>query len=369
MFTTTLRSVMLRTVAMTGLAIGLAIGASQSFAQGYPNRPIKLISPFPPGGQTDIVARLVAQPLSEVLGQPVIVEPKVGGNGVVGTANVKKAANDGYTLLIANAGLLTIAGSFDPDLPYNVARDFTPVYLVAGSPSVINVTAKLPVKTLAELVSLAKREPGKLNYGGVSPDSFSGLLLEQFRLQAFRSQATAGEEPTSARPPGAVGDPPGGSVRVPAYRGANIPEWTTISYKGSGTKIADLVSGQIDFTIDNVSSSIEYIKSGQFRPLVVSRKSDLLPDVPTFKEAGFDIQDALAWHGILAPAGTPREVVARLNTEIGKIVKRPEVAKKFHELGLEVLGGTPAEFDAHIRSETVRWTKVLKEAGIGKPPG
>ncbi|CAN5777454.1 tripartite tricarboxylate transporter substrate-binding protein [soil metagenome] len=317
------------------LKLVVALLAGSSFAASfeamgqapYPSRPIRIISPFPAGGQTDILARTLANALTPVLGQPVIVETKIGGNGVVGAAQVAKATPDGYTLLISNAGLLTIFPTLDADLAYSPTRDFAPIIVIGGGAVVLESSAKVPVKNMAEFVALSKSKPGGLTLAGSGGASIPGLLVEQFRLQS------------------------------------KLP-WTTVSYKGSGPKMADLISGQVEFTFDNLAASIEYIKAGQFRALAISKRSALLPDVPTFKELGYDIDDALAWHGLLAPAGTPPEVVNRLNTEISKILARPEIAKKLQEIGLEIMGGSPAHFSDFIRSENARWGKVIKDSGV-----
>lgn len=310
------------------LAAGLmaALTAAGAHAQAYPNRPIKIISGFPPGGQTDIVARTAAQALTAAFGSPVVVETKLGGNGIVSLEIVSKAVPDGYTLVVANAGLLTIEHTVNPELPYKPLTDFAPIIAVGGGPIVLESSAKLPVKSVRELIAYGKANPGKLNYAGVGGANVPRLVTEQFKQRSGL-------------------------------------DWTTVSYKGSGTRITDLISGQVDFTFDNLASSVQYIKAGQFTALAVSKKTALLPGVPTLKEVGVDVDDAVAWHGLLAPAGTPPAVVERLNLELAKALKQPEVVKKLQDIGVEVIGGTPAEFTSFMRSESARWAKVITESG------
>ncbi|CAN5779764.1 tripartite tricarboxylate transporter substrate binding protein BugE [soil metagenome] len=296
-------------------------------AQSWPQRPVKILSGFPPGGQTDIVARTVAQALTTALASPVIVETKLGGNGIVSLDLASKAPPDGYTLVVGNAGLISIEHSVNPDLPYKPLKDFTPVIVVGGGPIVLVTSAKLPVRSVAELIAYGKSKPGALNYAGVGGATVPRLVSEQFKQSSKL-------------------------------------DWATVSYKGSGPRVADLISGQVDFTFDNLASSIEYVRGGQLRALAVSKKTALLPDVPTLKEVGLDVDDAVAWHGLLAPAGTPPPIVERLNAEIAKSLQNPEVVKKLRDIGIDVIGGSSADFASFIRSESARWNKVITTAGV-----
>lgn len=315
-------------------AIALAAATLLAFAapvpaqaQAYPARPIKILSGFPPGGQTDIVARTVAQVLTTSLGTPVVVETKLGGNGIVSLQLLSKSPADGYTLAVANAGLLTIESTVNPELPYNPQKDFAPVIVVGGGPVVLVTTAKLPVRSVHELVAQGKSKPGSLNYAIIGGATVPRLLSEQFKQQSGL-------------------------------------QWNNVSYKGSGPRVTDLISGQVDFTFDNLASSIEYIRANQFRALAVSKKTDLLPGVPTLKEAGVDVDDAVAWHALVAPAGTPPEIVRRLNADIARSLTQPEVAKKLRDIGIDVIGGSSDDARQFLDKEHTRWSRVIQASGV-----
>ncbi|MGI4811873.1 MAG: Bug family tripartite tricarboxylate transporter substrate binding protein [Janthinobacterium lividum] len=302
------------------------VAVVQAAPSNYPTHSIRLIAPYPAGGQTDIVARIVAPPLSEALGQSVVVENKPGGNGLVGHDFVAKAKPDGYTLLAGNSAMLAVTVSMIKDMPYDPRKDFAPIMLVGGGAYVLEVNPKLPVKNLAELIALAKREPGKLNFGVGGLGSIPHLLSEQIQQHAGI-------------------------------------KWTNINYKGSGPMLIDLLGGQIDVTVDNVSSSLESIRAGRLRAIALTDKATLLPDVPTIEAAGLPGIKAYSWHGILAPAHTPPEVVAKLNEALRQIVKRPDVVKQLNSLGIDVIGGSPADFSAHIARENVHWADIVKSTG------
>lgn len=313
--------------ALVGGAVALGGIAQAPFAQAgaYPSKPVRLIAPYPPGGQTDIVARALAAPLAEALGQTVVVENKSGGNGIVGDDYVAKAQPDGYTLLVGNSATLAVSVSLMTQ-PFDPLKDFAPITVVAGGPLVLEVNPALPVHSLAELIALAKAKPDELN-SGVSYGSIHHLLNELIKLQTGAS-------------------------------------WADVQYKGAGPMLIDLIGGQIDFTIDNISSSIGYINSGRLRAIAVSKKTDLLPGVPTLEEAGLRGAEAGAWHSVLAPAQTPPEVVHRLNAEIVKILHRPDVVTTLAQLGLDVVGDTPEEFAAFLRAENARWAGVARDAHV-----
>jgi tripartite-type tricarboxylate transporter receptor subunit TctC len=303
-------------------ALVLLGGVSQAFAAEYPTKTIRLIAPYAPGGQTDIVARLVAQPLSEALGKPVVVENRPGGNGVLGHDYVAKAEPDGYTLLVGNSAMLAVMPNLAA-LPYDPRKDFAPIVLAAGGPLVLEVNPSLPVHSLQDLIALAKSKPGKLNNGMGGLGTIHHLLTELIRVKA-------------------------------GIDFANVP------YKGAGPMLVDLLSGQVDFAIDNTSSSSAYLKSGRLRAIAVSKKTDLLPGVPTLEEAGIPGSEAVAWHGLLAPPGTPQPIVDRLNSELVQILKRPETIEKLKVLGLDLIASNPAEFSEFIRTENQRWAEVAK---------
>lgn len=308
------------------LMLALAAVFSTAASAAYPDHPVKLIAPYPPGGQTDIVARIVATELTSELGQPVVVENRPGSNGLIGHAQVASAKPDGYTLLLGNSAMLAVTVKMMDDMPYDPQTSFAPIVVVGGGPYVLEVKDGLPVKTLQEFLALAKREPGKLNFGLGGYGSLPHLLSEQLQLETGAS-------------------------------------WLTVGYKGAGPMLLDLLSGQMDFSIDNLSSSLEYIKSGRVKALAVSDKTDQLPGVPTFAEAGLPSVNARSWHGALAPAGTPPQVVAQLNAALVKSLAKPAVIEKLRVAGVDVLGGSPADFSKLIATENQRWGAVVTQTG------
>ncbi|MFG1478338.1 tripartite tricarboxylate transporter substrate binding protein [Xanthobacter sp. V4C-4] len=315
----------MKTLLSLAAAAALTLLAGTAGAADYPAKTIRLIAPYPPGGQTDIVARLVADPLSAALGQPVVVENKPGGNGIIGHDYVAKAAPDGYTLLVGNSAMLSVMPNLTKT-PFDPRKDFAPVVLAAGGPLVLEVNPALPVTNVQELIALAKAKPGQLNNGMGSLGTIHHLLTELIRTQAG-------------------------------------VEWANVPYKGAGPMLVDLVSGQVDFAVDNTSSSAAFLKSGRLRPIAVSRRTDFLPGVPSLAEQGITGAEALAWHGILAPAGTPPEVVGRLNAELVKILNAPQSRDKLKDLGLDLIASSPAEFQAFIDAENTRWAEVVRVSG------
>lgn len=313
-----------RLMAVFALALG-ALFCESALAQ-YPDHPVKLIAPYPPGGQTDIVARVVASELSTELSQPVVVENRSGANGLLGHSQVASAKPDGYTLLLGNSAMLAVTVKMMDNMPYDPLTGFAPIAVVGGGPYVLEVKDSLPVKTLQGFLELAKREPGKLNFGLGGYGSLPHLLSEQLQFETGN-------------------------------------KWLTVGYKGAGPMLVDLLSGQVDFTIDNLSSSLEYIKSGRVRALAVSDKTDQLPGVPTFAEAGLPSISARSWHGVLAPAGTDPAIVAQLNAAIVKSLAKPAVIAKLRAAGVDVLGGTPEAFAKLIASENQRWGAVVVQTG------
>jgi tripartite-type tricarboxylate transporter receptor subunit TctC len=307
----------------------LALLAAMPFAgaQEYPARAVRIVVPFPAGATNDIVARLFAQKLSEQTKQPFVVENKTGGSGIPGTDFVAKSAPDGYTLLLGNTALLGIHISLYSKLPYD-PRDFAPVSVLAISPSVLVVHPSVPAATLAELIAYAKANPGKLNYA--SPGNGT-----PFHLSAELFKAQTGTD----------------IVHVP--------------YKGAAPALVDLLSGQVQLMFDNIPSVLPHIRSGKVRAIVTTgaKRLALLPDVPTLAEAGLKNAESVSWFAIVAPKGTPREIVARLHAEIVKAENHPEVRQRLYELGAEPVGNTPEEAGAHIRAEIAKWAKVIKESG------
>ncbi|MBK7471289.1 MAG: tripartite tricarboxylate transporter substrate binding protein [Betaproteobacteria bacterium] len=306
----------------------LLLAAGGALAQAYPNRPIKLIAPYPPGGTTDIVARAVGNKLSEALGQPVVVENKTGAGGLIGHDFVAKAAPDGYTLLLGNSASLAVSVSMYAKMPYNPITDFAPITELAAGQLVLVAHPGLNVTNVAQLIELAKTKQGSLNAGLSAVGSIHHRLTESMKF-------TAGVK------------------------------WTNVPYKGSGPMLTDLIGGQTDFAFDNIPSSLQFIKAGKLRGLAVSGtvRTPLLPDLPTLIESGLAGVEGVAWHGLLAPPGTPKAIIDRLHAEAVKVLRAPEMVTYLAGLGLDGIGNTPAEFAAFIRDENVKWAKVAKEAG------
>jgi tripartite-type tricarboxylate transporter receptor subunit TctC len=315
---------------MTLLAV-VAAGASAQPAAGsaYPSRPLHLIVPFPPGGSTDILARVLGQKLSEVLEQPVVVDNRPGAGGSIGAEAAAKAAPDGYTLLMGQLGPLAVSPAIYKKLPYDPVKSFAPVSLMAIVPSVLVVNNALPVRSAAELIAYAKKNPGKLAYGSAGNGSTSHLTTEYFKLAT----------------------------------GTDILH---VPYKGVGPMLTDLVSGQVAMGINGAPAVMPHVTSGRLRALAVTSLARVpsLPDIPTLDEAGVKGFEANGWYGIVAPAGTPSAIVLRLNSGIRRAVGTPELRARLDAEGAIPAGGTPEEFGALIASEIVRWGTVLKKAGI-----
>jgi len=294
----------------------------------YPNRPIRLIVPFPPAGATDIVGRIVAQKLGERLGQPVVVENRPGGGGSLGSDLAAKSQADGYTILIATSSTHSI-GPVLQKLPYDPIRDFAPITHVANVPNVLVVGPKLPVKDLKDLVALAKAQPGKLNYASSGIGTIVHLNGELFKMIAKVD-----------------------IVHVP--------------YKGTQLSIPDLASGNVAMLVDSLASAMPNIRSGNARPIALNapKRSALLPEVPTFAEAGMPEFDLYTWFGMFAPAGTPREIVARLQRDVVAGLQAPDLLERFDAVGAEPVGSTPEQFVERIRSDAAKWGEVIKTANV-----
>ncbi|MCS4510650.1 tripartite tricarboxylate transporter substrate binding protein [Xylophilus ampelinus] len=308
----------------------LAAAASFAVAQGaYPSRPISLIVPFPAGGTTDVLARALAEPLSHALGQPVVVESKPGAGATLGADYVAKAKPDGYTLLMG-AVHHTIATSVYKKLPYDFRKDLAPITTVAMVPNVLVVNpAHTPVKNVAELVALAKASPTELSYGSNGNGTAQHLIGTQF-------QASTG-------------------IRL-----LHVP------YKGSGPLAVDLLGGQVAMSFDTITPVLQHVRSGKLRALAVTtaKRSSVLPDVPTMEEAGLKGFDIGTWFGVLAPAGTPPELVARLNADMVKIIRSPEFAQRMQAIGAEPRGDSPQEMARQIADETAKFARLVKEGKV-----
>jgi tripartite-type tricarboxylate transporter receptor subunit TctC len=308
------------------LAVGLASGSAM--AQAWPSKPISLIVPFATGGTTDVLARTVGQELSKSLGQPVIVENKPGAGATLGADYVAKSKPDGHTILVG-AVHHTIATSVYKKLPYDFQKDFAPVTTLALVPNVLVVNPNTPAKNVKELLALAKASPGSITYGSNGNGTGQHLIGAQFALM--------------------------GGVQM-----LHVP------YKGSGPLTIDLLGGQINMSFDTIPPVLSHIKAGKLRPLAVTtiKRSAALPDVPTLDESGLKGFDLGTWFGVLAPAATPKEIVARLNAEIVKIVNSPDFRKKMDEIGAVPVGDTQAQMAVQIKDDTERFAKLVKEAKV-----
>jgi tripartite-type tricarboxylate transporter receptor subunit TctC len=317
-----------RAVLKAGIGAAAALAIQGAAAQAWPAKPITLVVPFATGGTTDVLARAVGQELSTALGQPVVVESKPGAGATLGADYVAKAKPDGHTLLMG-AVHHTIATSVYKKLPYDFQKDLAPVSLVALVPNVLVVNPKVPAKNVAELVALAKADPGKLTYGSNGNGTGQHLIGAQFESMA----------------------------------GVNILH---VPYKGSGPLTTDLLGGQITMSFDTVTPVLPHIKAGKLRALAVTtnKRSVALPDVPTLDEAGLKGFNLGTWFGILAPAGTPAPIIDRVSKEIVRIVNQPEFKKKMEELGAETIGSTPAQMARQIKDDTDRFAKLVKDAKV-----
>lgn len=297
-------------------------------AQVYPTRPIRMIVPFPAGGATDIVARLVAQKLSEAWGQQVIVDNRGGAAGTIGSELAAKAPADGYTILVGTSSTHAIAQSLYAKLPYDSVKDFVPVVGLATSTITLSAHPSVPAQNVKALIALAKARPDALSFASSGNGGVSHLVGEMFKAQA-------------------------------GIKMLHVP------YKGDAPALADLVGGQVSLEFGTAVSFLPYIQSGKLKALAVTsqKRSAALPEVPTVAESGLKGFEALQWYGVFAPAGTPREIVARLNGETARILRTPEFRERLAKLASEALAGTPDEFAAFQRAEIVKWGRVVKDSG------
>jgi tripartite-type tricarboxylate transporter receptor subunit TctC len=309
--------------------LSLFLWMTQVLAQTYPDKPVRLIVPFSAGSAVDTLARIPAQKLSELWGQPIVVDNRVGANGTIGTEAAAKAPADGYTLVLANDAGLATSPALYPRLPYDPARDFAPITLAASIPVVLVVNASFPASSVKELVSQAKANPGKIHYASGGNGSAQHLPMEMLKLAAGIDL-----------------------VHVP--------------YKGLGPAFNDVVSGQIPVMFAGMSNVFPHLKSGRIRALAIgsAQRSGAMPELQTMQEAGIAGFDYAAWAGFLAPAATAPSIIDRVNTDLKKVLGMPEVRDKLAALGFEVSPGTPQEFGAIIRREMAKLAKVIKEAGI-----
>ncbi|WP_421953377.1 tripartite tricarboxylate transporter substrate binding protein [Polaromonas sp.] len=309
-----------------GLLVCLPLAAMAQVTD-FPNKAIRIVVPFPPGGATDAAARLVATKMSEKWGQPVLVDNRAGAGGNVGSDIVAKSPPDGYTLVMGVTGSHAINTSLYSKMPYDPVADFVPISQVAVVPNVVVVHASVPARNLAELVALAKREPGKLNYASLGNGTAAHLGMEMLKSAA--------------------------DIDI-----------THVPYKGSAPAVSDLLAGQVQVMMDGLPSALPHVKAGKLRAIALTslHRSPALPDLPTISESypGFY---ADAWSGLFAPKGTPQPVVSRLSTEVQRILRLPDVREKLAALGAEPVGSTQAEFSAHLKREIDKWAKVVKSSG------
>jgi tripartite-type tricarboxylate transporter receptor subunit TctC len=314
---------------LTRLFACLAFACACAGAQGnWPTRPVKMVVPFPAGGPTDVMTRALSDKLSHALGVPVVVENKPGAGGTIGADFVAKSAPDGYTLVMATGSTHSV-GPYLGKVPYDPQKDFTPVIYVGYATNILLVSPVLGVNNVRELIDLAKKNPGKLNYSTSGIGSVAHLTSEMFAAQA--------------------------GIKL-----------THVPYKGTQQSIPDLASGQVALLFDNVMTAKPHVDSKRLKGIAISsrQRSSIVPDIPTVSESGLPGFDSWNWFGIFGPANTPQPVVERVNAEMNRILTDPAIKERFYMLGFEITGGTPAEFSAVAQSEAQRWSRVIREANV-----
>jgi tripartite-type tricarboxylate transporter receptor subunit TctC len=317
-----------KTTAAIALFVALCL-APPVAAADYPTRPVTLVVAFTPGGPSDVLARIVGRQLEKVLHQPFVIENRPGGAGNIAAEAVARAKPDGYTLLMGNNSILATNGALFAKLNYDAEKDFAPVSMVGTQPNILVVNPTVPVHTVAELIALAEQQPGKLNYGNSGYGAAAHLSAELFKTEAH-------------------------------------VEIVGINYKGAAPALQDLIGGQTQLMFATSASVIAHIKSGLVRPIAVTtlKRFSLMPDLPTVAESGLPGFDATTWHGLVAPAHTPKDVIEALHRATVEGLKDPETQKRLADLGVEIAASSPEEFAAYIRSEIPKWTAVVKAAGV-----
>lgn len=311
-------------------AVSLIAVSATAQAQAWPERPVRLVVPFPAGGATDLVARVIAQRVSKDLGQQFIVDNKSGAGGTIGTAEAAKAAADGYTLLLTTSSTHAISPHLMPRLPYDAVKDFTPVAHLVDAASVVLVTQSLPVKTVAELIDYAKKHPGQLNYASSGNGTIVHLTTEAFKAQA----------------------------------GVFM---THVPYKGTALAIPDVISGSVQVLIDSIPTGMPHVKTGRLRALAVTgnQRSALAPELPTVAEAGLPGFSSVTWFGLYAPRNMKPELVARVHDAFEKAAQAPEVVESLAKLGVEPApSGSPAQFAAMVSADSQRWARIIRDRKI-----
>ncbi len=313
----------------TWFVLSFSVAAGAALAQAYPNKIVKLQVPFAPGGTTDIVARVISEPLGRALGQNVIVENKAGGGGILGANETAKAVPDGYSLGMATVSTTAANPAINPKMPYNAETDFTPIINIAATPNVIAVHPNFPAKNYKDFVALLKKSPGKYSYASSGTGGIGHLQTELWKT----------------------------------LQGVFV---THIPYTGAGPALRDTVGGQVEIIFDNVPSALPHIKGGRLLPLAVAAPQRLasMPDVPTFKELGLEPVNRMAYYGIVGPKGLPKEVVDKVNAAARKALEDPAVRKRIEDTGSVVLGNTPEQFAQQMKDELAVYRKVVETAKL-----
>ena len=311
------------------LVLACCAAAAQALAQGYPAKPVKVVVPYPPGGGNDTLGRLFAIKLSERMGQQFVVENRPGAGAMIGTEAAAKSPPDGYTILLSSIATHALSPNLYARVPYDPIRDFAPITLLGIAPTVLVVNNDVPAKDLAELIAAAKAKPGGLAYASVGNGTPPHINAEVFK-------AVAGVD----------------LLHVP--------------FKGGGPALVDLMAGRVQVMLDTAASAMPHVRSGKLRALAISapKRSPEYPDLPTFAEAGLPQYDTNAWYSMHAPAGTPPEVVRRLNAELVAILKDPDVVARFKQLTTDPVGNTPEEFAVYVKAELDKYARIIKAAGI-----
>ena len=310
------------------LCAALLAAIAPTQAQQYPTRPVRFVVPFAPGGSTDTLARTIGVKLADALGQQVVVDNRTGANGDIGMEIVARSRPDGYTIVLGYIANLAIAPSLYAKMPYDPVKDFAPITQPASSPNVLTAHPSVQAKTLQELIALAKAKPGQISFASTGVASVGHLTGELINNLA--------------------------GIRM-----------THVPYKGSGQAVTDILGGHVQVMFSGFSSTLHHIRAGKLRALAVTgpKRSPALAEVPTISEQGFPGVEATAWYGILAPAGTPKPVVAQLHGDLVRVLKQPDVVQKLDGLGFEIVGSTPEQFSAYIRTEIKKWEKVVRASG------